>query len=851
MNRFVTRVLHYRRENNQQRPLSKAIRLICLVVFCFANLGFVEPGRAELSFCLTPEDFSWSDYKPDRPESVAPVINLSGKWQYQAGKKTGTISVPSCYAGYNGIVSFSRDFTVPEEWRGKTLHLKFFGIQHRAAFYLNGAILGTRDRSNAPFEVSVPERLINFGESNTLVVEVDNRKLSKVSLPLKSSVFAPRNYGGITREVFLLALPPERIGGYSIEEVTREEREPERQSAALLELNLSILLGKDTGPADIMVEILKPGGDVIGRHRITLTGENEDEQIEETVRLPLSQPRRWRPDDPYLYRLHISLSRGKKLLDRIDHTFALRPVQNGDSGLLDSYNLSSLRGVTRVEQWPQSGVSPSLRQLQEEIQLIRQLGVDFVHCAYFPPHPYFINMCDSLGLLLFVEIPLFGVPTRLLSLPSVQSAVLSSMHDLQDLAREHPSIAAIGWGSKLEASVLSPEGILNDWVQSLDSDLPCYVHTIADEYGKAGIHILKPHSLKGSLSPNLIEEISVSIGPLMGEKAAAEQALSLKRQLGLLPDENGSFIINSLNDWYGDKPLLFNPPGRELYRHTTGLTFASRRPRDAYYVLQRYDKKAVRDSGEDTEMPLWEPPWQFLAVGLVFTALGLWIMRVDNLFRQNLRRAMLHSAGFFSDIRDRRFLQGSSTLFLMMLLAAGIGNMIATLLYTGRFSVGLSALVGHLIGSNPIMVLIHSAAWFPARGSLIAGLSILCALLVLALLIRLGSPRPPRNLTLRQSIHIIFWSGIPALILLPLSAFYLRLDDIPLIQWFILSAMVIALIWFYMRLIFSVAVGYRSGPLRPLMVLMGLPALFLTGYITSLQLARQSLYYLSYIADLF
>lgn len=831
--------------------MSKAVRCICLVVFCVVSHIRAVPGKAELSFYLTPEDFSWSDYGPERSESIAPILDLSGEWQYKAGKKTGTIHVPSCYAGYNGIVTFTKQFVIPEDWCGESFLLKFYGIQHRATFHLNNAILGSREGSNIPFEISVPSRLVNFGESNTLVVEVDNRKLSKASLPLKSSVFAPRNYGGITREVFLMAIPPERIDSYNFIEIARDQEESEPQSVAVFELDLSILLDSDSGPVDVTAEVFNPDGNVIQQHKITVTGGKEDELIKKMIRLPISQPRRWYPSDPYLYRLSLSLSHGKELLDRIDRSFGLRPEQNGDIGLLDAYKLNSLRGVSRVEQWLHSGVSPSPRQLQEEIQLIQQLDINFVYCSYFPPHPYFINMCDSLGIPLFVEIPLFGVSTRLLAEPSVQSAAFSSVHDLQDLARLHPSIVAIGWGSGLEPSVHLPGSIINEWIHNLGTDLPCYVHTVGSKYEKAGINILKPYSLNGPNSENLIAEVSASVGYFIGEEAKIEQVHNVRTQLDLLDPEGASFFVNGFNDWFGDKPLLFSPLEHDLYRHSTGLTLASRQPRDVFYFLQQYNGEAAPDSIEYSEAHGREPPWQFLAVGLFFTALGLWIIRVDNLFRQNLRRTMLHSAGFFSDIRDRRFLQGSSTFFLVIFLAAGVGNIAATLLYTGRFKIGVSALAEHLIGYNALMVLLHSAAWIPARGILIAGLCALGSLLFLTFLIRLGSPRSLRKLTLVQSSHILFWSSIPALIILPLSAFYLRLENLPLLQWLIVTTIAIALIWFYTRLILAVAVGYRSGFLRPFMVLVGLPVFLLIAYIASLHVGRQSLYYVTYIINLF
>ncbi len=803
-----------------------------------------------MSFYLTPEGLSWSDYVPERPESVMPVLDLSGEWQYRAGMRNGTIRIPSSYAGYDGIVTFTRRFTIPEAWKGRHIILKFFGIQHRASIHLNGAILGTHEVSGIPFEIPVPGRLVNFGSENEITIEVDNRKLSKTGLPLKSSLFPLRNFGGITRELFLIALPVEGINRAAFREVSRSEESEASSRGASLELNLAISLLQQAGPAELNITMKGKEGKALWQHRMTLIPQDDDQPLHQTIRFSLPEPRRWSPDDPYLYWLQLTLQRGDKQLDQVNRSIGLRP-QDPATGLLRQYGLFTLQGITRVGQWPQCGITPSRQKLQDDLKLLKELGVNFVHCAYFPPHPYFINVCDSLGILLFIDIPVFGASTDLLTTPGVQNAAISYIEELQDWIRIHPSVVAIGWGSRLEHSAISDDGILNDWTRQLNADLPLYVHTVAAKSGDPGIHFLGPHSLIGSNSESPIVEFSLSLTDFTDDDPEIMQAKTLTYFLSQLGKNRVSFVVNGFSDWFGDKPLLFNPPVLDTYQHLSGLTSASRQPRKAFYVLQNYTRSGIFEDGNRSATHASEPPWEFLAVGLFFTAIGLWLMRVDNLFRQNLRRAMLHSEGFFSDIRDRRFLQGSSTLFLILFLGMGFGNLIATVLYANRMNAGFSALAEHAAGFNGLMLLLHTAAWHPTRGIIIAAAVFVGISLITAILIRLGSPGSPRRLSLVQAFHIFFWSGIPVLSLLPLSAFYLRLEEIPTVKWLTGLIMAVALIWYYIRLIFSTGVGYRSGLVRPVLVLTGIPLLFLAAYAVSLNATRQSLYYIEYIINLF
>lgn len=823
--------------------------LICL---------FIPPAvLAALSFYMPSESLSWSDLKPDRPEAIAPVINLCGEWQYRAGDKFGTITVPSSYAGYDGKITFSRQFTIPDDWRGESLSLIFFGISHQASFRLNGALLGSHQSSGVPFEISIPEQIIRFGSSNELVVEVDNRKSSVRNLPLKSSVFAPRNFGGITREVFLQALPLERINSLCIEEKQTRTSAPESDPGndIVLEVALSLLIGGEYGSGVLTVELYGPDGNRILRREASLEAVQADKLHEETFSLAVPQPRRWRPGEPCLYRLVCRLSRGRELLDQVQKSFGLRSWRNADRSLVDPdaflAEFGPLHGVIKVEQWPQSGFSPSPRQMEAEIELIQDLGVDFLRCAFFPPHPYFITLCDSLGIALFVEIPLFGVSERMLSKREVQTSALAAMKDLQYLARFHPCITALGWGSGFEPSAVSAGGIIGTWVDDLPSDIPYYAHSIGAVSNPASLLIVAPAADTDSAPIGVIRDISASIGPFTGTQGGLEQAHRLSRELCQLPERESSFFVSYLNDWSGDRPLIYNPTLMGSYIHAAGLADAASRPRIAFLNLKEYLLSGEIDEKDYPEKSAEEPPWEFLAFGIVFSALWLWVMRVDKLFRQNLRRSLAHSHGFIGEIRDRRFLQGYQTLLLLIFLCTGIGNLWASLGYGWRLQPGFSALMEHLVGSDTLLAFLRTVIWVPYQGFLFASLAVFVASLIMTVVVRIGSSRQPTRLSLIQSISVLLWSAVPALIILPLSALYLRLQILPALHWMIMFVILWVLAWSYLRLINSLSISYRSGFKRPLMVGVGLPLLLLISYVIRLQLTRQSLDYIGYFFHLF
>lgn len=818
-----------------------------------------QPCRGEPAFFLSAKNLSWADYKPDRAQEIAPVIDLCGNWEYRAGDKSGTIAVPSSYTDFDGPVTFTKKFVVPGEWRGRSLFLKLFGVRHRAAFQLNGALLGSRQSNGVPFEILIPEQLVKYDLPNELVIEVDNRRSASRTLPLRSSIFAPKNFGGIVREVFLEARPPERINQLQIQE--REIAEYYQSSAldreAKIEVTLSLQLQSENGPADLQVEVYDRRNNRIIRKKTTLEPNPEDRISTKEFQLAIPDPRRWKPGEANLYRLICSLNRGRKELDRVEKSFGLRffPISNGnpDQTAIDSIRekLGILQGIVRVEQWPQSGVSPSKRELESEISLIRNLGVRWVRCAFYPPHPYFLNLCDSLGIALFVEIPLFGVSNNLLAENQLQSAATTAMDDLLMLAEDHPCIVAVGWGSGLEPTAVRNGGILATLSEDLPLNLPYYAHTIGSEDRAAAVHLFPFGQASAAHAVIGISDITASSGSLSGVDGDLEQVRQLVNKFSELPGAQTEFFLNYFNNWFGDRPLIYNPPARSAYLHETGLTDGDRRPRTAFFKLREYFQSGIVATTEHSERPPRESPWEFLVIGGLFTVFGLWMARNDKLFRQNLHRAMAHSLGFFSDIRDRRFLQGSQTGIIAIMLCVGVGNWLASLGFHWRLLSGFSALMEHLVGNDALLTMLRMMIWIPIRGVLFASLVALLLTLFVALIIRIGSSKKTSRLSLVQSLSLLSWSSVPALMILPISALFLRFSGLPTLQWAIALIIVWVLAWSYIRLINALSIAYRSGIGKPLILVAGLPLLILAVYLIRLQVTRQSLDYIAYFVNLF
>lgn len=102
---------------------------------------------------------------------------------------------------YEGTVWYARRFDAPKNG-GDRLFLYFGAVSYRCRIYLNGAEIGQHEGGFTPFQIEVTGKVNE--KDNFLAVEVNNTRTTD-AIPAMS--FDWWNYGGITRDVFLVSTP--------------------------------------------------------------------------------------------------------------------------------------------------------------------------------------------------------------------------------------------------------------------------------------------------------------------------------------------------------------------------------------------------------------------------------------------------------------------------------------------------------------------------------------------------------------------------------------------------------------------------------------------------------------------
>ena len=125
----------------------------------------------------------------------------------------------------------------------------------------------------------------------------------------------------------------------------------------------------------------------------------------ELAEFRVTTPQLWSPESPHLYRCRVTLSSpaGEMHLDERFGVRQLEFVEHGPFKLNGERIL--LRGTQRHAD--HAGVAAAMGDdlVREELQLIREMGANFIRLAHYQQDRLVLDLCDELGLMVWEEVP--------------------------------------------------------------------------------------------------------------------------------------------------------------------------------------------------------------------------------------------------------------------------------------------------------------------------------------------------------------------------------------------------------------------------------------------------------------
>ena len=344
---------------------------------------------------------------------------------------------------YIGSVQWYRkDFKAPRGPADSKWILRFESVNYRAKVWLNGKPLGTHVGAYLPFEV----RAKSFRKRgvNRLVVRVDSRRQKYDIPPLSvrsSGAFEGGwwNYTGILREVYL-----RRVRNLDLTSVHVRPRLRCRTCAATIHVEATVANITRRGRRVHIGGTFGGRALRFGAHRVAGRSSRRFR-----ARMRIRNPSLWSPERPTLYRAKLRLydRGGSEVQGYTVHT-GIRNLRVNRLGRIElNYREVNLRGASVHEDHPTLGAALRREHYRTNIGFLKQLGATVTR-SHYPFHPYFLELADRKGIMVWSEIPVFRMASRLFAISEVRLKALRMLRTVIQRDFNHPSVMVWSVGNE-------------------------------------------------------------------------------------------------------------------------------------------------------------------------------------------------------------------------------------------------------------------------------------------------------------------------------------------------------------------------------------------------------------------
>ena len=299
----------------------------------------------------------------------SPTLQVPGDWNTQRDD----------LLWYEGSLWYERDFdyTLPP---GRRLFAYVGAANYEAVAWMNGENLGLHRGGFTPFQFEVTDR-VRRG-ANDLVIRVNNQRRREAVPTLNTDWW---NYGGLTRDVLLVEVPETFVRDYKVQ---LDADDPSR-IAGFVQLD-----GPDAVGQQVTVSVPEAGLSE------TVT---TDARGYTAVSLAAGDLRMWHPDDPHRYEVTV-----ESPADRVEDRIGFRTVGTRGTDILVNGEPLFFRGICLHEEAPYRGGRAFSRDDAETLLgWAKDLGANYVRLAHYPHNEHMVQAADSMGLLVWSEIPVY------------------------------------------------------------------------------------------------------------------------------------------------------------------------------------------------------------------------------------------------------------------------------------------------------------------------------------------------------------------------------------------------------------------------------------------------------------
>lgn len=349
-----------------------------------------SPFEAQLTGC---DDSSWE------------TVNIPHTWN----DKDADDETPGFY---RGPVWYRKQLFIDKSQEGRRAVIYFEGANQEVRFYLNGQFVGEHKGGYTRFCFDITPHL-RYGQENLFAIYVNN--VYNPNIPPLSADFT--FFGGIYRDVYLQFMNPVHIATNDYASSGVYIRTPEvNNSAASVEIT-TLLTNDMSQPTEIRVEniICDADGKEVKKTQAEVKLAAGETKTDISKKIKIDSPRLWDIDDPYRYMVYTRIFDKRKgtLLDEVVNPLGLRWFKfDSEKGFFLNGKGRKLIGTARHQDYFQKGNALRDELHVQDVLLLKEMGGNYLRVSHYPQDPVIMEMCDKLGIVTSVEIPVVNAVTE-------------------------------------------------------------------------------------------------------------------------------------------------------------------------------------------------------------------------------------------------------------------------------------------------------------------------------------------------------------------------------------------------------------------------------------------------------
>ncbi len=381
------------------------------------------------------------------------VSNLDGQWDFSCLGKVDLeqidiskiefnekMPVPAAfdamplYAGERGIAAYRKIVEVTPGFYGR---IQFEAVSMWCRVYVDGVAIKEHGCGYSEFWCAFP---LSDSAQREIVILVDNR-FDLDRTPLHEPYYDFYQWGGIIRSVWLHEIPEIAFEWVRVT--------PVDYSTGQIEVEAKLT---ETPRDEISCEI-----ELDGRHYSLVNFQPLSDLVSFSIQI--TQPRLWSVESPNLYELRLSIP-GDDMIVR----FGIRQVKAQGGKIYLNGQPVKLKGYNRHESHPNFGSALPLSILYTDLQILHDLGCNFIRGSHYQQDQRFLDLCDEQGFLFWEEALGWQPEERHFLNPNYVRQHYGQIEEMISTSYNHPSVIIWGFMNEAHTEVESAKQLFHDTI---------------------------------------------------------------------------------------------------------------------------------------------------------------------------------------------------------------------------------------------------------------------------------------------------------------------------------------------------------------------------------------------------